>query len=159
MKASLQPKPMYCSREYYYPSRPCSLPSAMECPSETATCPSIAAKLQELLSQVMLDTSSPASVDTSPRRPTSAALGTPMTIRVEDLQGPERPVLAMPKLVATSQQVSLWVATPDDAIPISHYCLWPWCQKLPRQPVSLLPHNPRLILGQPKAPFLTKYSN
>ena len=30
----------------------------------------------------------------------------PWTIRAEDLLRPERPVLAMPKLVATSQQVS-----------------------------------------------------
>ena len=40
---------------------PSPLHSAMECPSEIATCPSMATKLQELLSWVMLDTSSPVS--------------------------------------------------------------------------------------------------
>ena len=44
---------------------PSSPHSAMECPSKTATCPSMATELQELLSQAMLDTSSPASVDTT----------------------------------------------------------------------------------------------
>ena len=40
---------------------PSPLHSAMECPSEIATWPSMATKLQELLSWVMLDTSSPVS--------------------------------------------------------------------------------------------------
>ena len=85
---------------------PSSPHSDTECPSETATHPSMATELQELLSQVKLDTSSPASGDTTLRRPTSVALGVPLTIRVEDPLGLERPVLAAPKPVATSQQAS-----------------------------------------------------
>ena len=100
------------------PSSPCL---AMECPSETANHTSMAAKLQELLSWAVLDNSSPASGNTTPRRPTSVALGAPLTIGAEDPLRLERPVLAMPKWVATSQQVSLWEATPHDTIPISHF--------------------------------------
>ena len=99
---------------------PSSLHSAMECPSKTSTHPSMADELQELLSQAVLDTSSPASEDSTPRRPGSLAQGAPLTIRVEEPLRPDRSVLATPKLMATSQQTSLQAATPNDAIPISH---------------------------------------
>ena len=85
------------------PSSPCL---ATQHPSVTANCTSLATELHELLSQVMLETSSPASGDTTPRKPTSIALSAPLTIGVEDPFGPDRPVLAALKLVATSQQVS-----------------------------------------------------
>ena len=71
---------------------PPSLHSTMECPSETATHPSMATELQELLSQVVLDTSSPASGDSTPRRPVSLAKDAPLTIRMEDPFRPDRPV-------------------------------------------------------------------
>ena len=80
----------------------------------------MATELQELLSQAVLDTSSPASGDSTPRRPISAAQGDPLTIGVEDPLRPYRPVLVTPKPMATSQQASLQAAMPHDAILISH---------------------------------------
>ena len=47
-------------------------------------------------------------------------LGTPMTTGAEEPLRLERPVLAAPRLVATSQQMSLLAVMPDDTIPISH---------------------------------------
>ena len=99
------------------PSSPC-LP--VECPSKGSNCTSMATELQELLSWMVLDTYSPASGDSTPRRPISAAQVAPSTIRVEDLLRPDRPVSATPELVATSQQASLQAARPDEAVPISH---------------------------------------
>ena len=68
------------------------------------------AEVQELLSCAVLDTSSQALGDSTPKRPTSAALGAPPSSRMEDSS----------KLVATFPQASLWVALPDDTVPISH---------------------------------------
>ena len=99
---------------------PSSPHSVIECPCEITKCTSMATELQELLSWAVLDTTGPVSRDTTLRRPTSAALGAPLTIRAEDQLRPERPVLATPKLVGISQQASMWAATPDDTVPISH---------------------------------------
>ena len=65
----------------------------------------------------------------------------------------------MPKPVATLQQMSLHTARPDEAVPINHLPSSPWHQKLPKWPVSLLPHNPGLILGWTQAPSTMKYFN
>ena len=70
---------------------------------------------------MVLDTSGPASWDSTPRRPISMAQVTLLNIREEDPLRPDRPDLAMPKPVATSQQASLQAARPDEAIPISHF--------------------------------------
>ena len=104
---------------------PFSPHSAVECPSTEANsaeanCTSMAAELQQLLLWMVLDTSGPASGDSSPRRPLSVAWVTTLTIRGEDLLRSDRPVLATHLLVTTSQQVSLWAATPNKAVPISH---------------------------------------
>ena len=61
--------------------------SAMKYPSSTATCPSMAARPHTLLSQAMLDTSSPASGGIPPRRPTSVVLSNTLTRRSEDHPG------------------------------------------------------------------------
>ena len=58
--------------------------------------------------------------DTTPRRPTSVALGTPPSIRGGDPCGPERPVLAVPKPVATSQLVSPQADMLDGTVSSSH---------------------------------------
>ena len=99
---------------------PSSPHSAMEYPSSTANCPSMAAELHELLSWVMLDTSSPASGGTPPRRTTSVALGDTLTSRVEDPLGSKGPVLAAPKPVATYQLVSPQADMLEDTVPSSH---------------------------------------
>ena len=93
---------------------------AADCPSKAANCTSLATKLQELLSQIVFDTCGPALGDSTPRRPISAAQVAPSTIGVKDLFRLDRPVLAMPKPVATSQQASPQAARADEAIPISH---------------------------------------
>ena len=90
------------------PSSPSHL--TMEHPPKTASYISMTAEIQELLSQAMLDTSSEASGDCTPKRPPSVALGTPASTRVED------PF----EHIATALQASLWVATPDDTMLISH---------------------------------------
>ena len=59
---------------------------------------------------VWLDTSSQGSGDSTPKRPTSVALGAPPSTRRDDSS----------KLVATFLQASRWVALPDDTMPISH---------------------------------------
>ena len=92
----------------------------VECPSKAGICTSMATKLQEFLSWMVLDTSVPASGDSTPRRPISAAQVVPLTIRVEDPPRPDRPILATAQLVDTSQQVSPQTARPDEAVPLSH---------------------------------------
>ena len=71
---------------------------------------SMTAEVQELLSCAMLDTSSQVLGDSTPKRPTSVALGTPPFARMEDFS----------RLVAPSPQASLQVVTPDATMPISH---------------------------------------
>ena len=138
---------------------PSSPHSATECPSEMANCTSMATELQELLSQTVLDTSAPASWDSTLRRPTSVAQGAPSNIRAEDPLRLDRPVLAMLKLMATSQQVSPQAVMPNDAVPISLSPSPTLVSETPRQPLSLPPCNLRLILGQTGAPSPTKYSD
>ena len=102
---------------------PSPLHSAMECPSETATSTSMAAKLQELLSQAMLDTSGSVPGNTTLRRSASVALDSPPSIGVEDPLSIARADSAMPKLMAPSSQVSQQAAMPNDTLntmPISH---------------------------------------
>ena len=59
------------------PSSPCL---AVKSPSEVANHTSMANELQELLSQTVLDISGPASGDSTPRRPISAAQVMPLII-------------------------------------------------------------------------------
>ena len=138
---------------------PSFLHSAMECPSEAATHPSMATKLQNLLSWVVLDTSSPASGDSTPRRLISAAWGAPLTLRVEDLFRPDRPDSATPMPKATPQQASPQGAMPNDAVLISHSPSPTLALENPE--VASIPTacNPRLILGQTWVPSLGKYSD
>ena len=99
---------------------PSSLHLAVESPSEMANHTSMAAELQELLSQMVLDTSGPASGDSTLRRLRSVTWVVPSTIGVDIPLWLDRPISAMPKLVATSQQVLPPAARPDKTIPISH---------------------------------------
>ena len=94
---------------------------SMECPSETATYTSMAAMLQELLARAVLNTSSLVPGHTTPKRSTSVTLGAPSLIGSEDPFSKERADSAAPEPMATSSQVSLWVATIDNTIPISHF--------------------------------------
>ena len=91
-------------------STPCS-PShlTMEHPPKTDSHISMTAEVQELLSHDMLDTSSQALGDSTPKRLTSVALGAPPSARMEDSSKP----------VAPSPWASPWAATPDDTMPIS----------------------------------------
>ena len=111
--------------------------SATECPSSTGTHPSMATKLHEFLSWAMLDTSSQASWGTTPGRPTSVALGNAPTSRVEDLPELKRPVLAIPKPVATFQLASPQADMLDDTVPSS--CLQLFV------PLILLPETPEVV--------------
>ena len=65
--------------------------------------------VQELLSCAVLDTSIQVLGSSTPKSPTSMALGGPPSARAEDSSKP----------VATSSPVSPWVATPDDTEPIN----------------------------------------
>ena len=114
----------------------------------------MATKLQELLSGAMLDTSGPPSRDTTLRRPTSVAPGAPLTIGAEKLLGLERPVSAIPKLVATPQQAPPQSAMPDDTIPISHLPSPILASETP-EVVSV----PTALQFQTQVPPLTKYSD
>ena len=106
------------------PCRASTLPSsphsAMECPRVTATHTRMAAKLQELLSRAVLNTSSPVPGHNTSKRSTSVTLGAPLLIGSEDPLGKERADSATPEMMATSLQASPWVTTIDDTIPISH---------------------------------------
>ena len=102
------------------PSSPSHL--TMEHPLKTDSHISMTAEVQELLSHAELDTSSQALGDSTPERPTSAALGAPPSARMEDSSKP----------VATFPQASPWVALPDDAVPISH-----------SSPTTPMPETPR----------------
>ena len=86
---------------------PSSTHSATECSSETATHTSMAAELQDLLSKVVLNTSSPASGHSTPRRSASVVLGAPPLIGAGDLLALERADSAAPEPMATSSQASL----------------------------------------------------
>ena len=75
----------------------------MEHPPNAETHISMTAEVQELLSCAVLDTSSQASGSSTPKRLVPVPLGAPFSSRVEDAS----------KLVATSSQVLVRVATPD----------------------------------------------
>ena len=120
------PQAMPSDKMPFFPG-PCKVSTAPsssclagESPNEEANCIGMATKLRELLSLMVLDTSGPASGDSTPRRPTSVAWVTPSTIRQKDLLRPDQPDLALPKLVTISQQVLPQVARPDVTIPVSH---------------------------------------
>ena len=81
----------------------------MEHPTKTDSHISMTTEVQELLSWAMLDTSSQASGDSTPKRPTSVTLWAAPSTRVEDSSKP----------VATSLQASQQAAMPDDTMPIS----------------------------------------
>ena len=137
-----------------------SLHSATECPSATANCNSMATELQELFSQMVLDTSIPASGDTTPRRPTSVALGTPPSLGAEDPHVSWRgqfwlhPSWWLPPSRHHCEQTCLMIPSQASICPLQ-----PWCWKLPRWPVSLPPCHPRHLLGLTWAPSLTKCSD
>ena len=87
--------------------------------STSPTCPVMALPLKaesqvsmtmevtELLSWAVLDTSSQALGSSTPKRPVSAALGAPSSLRAEDSAN----------LVDTSSQVSPWADAPEDVEP------------------------------------------
>ena len=79
----------------------------MEHPPKAESHISMTAEVQELLSCAVLDTSSQESGGSTPKSPTSTALGAPPSPRAEDSS----------KLVATSSQALPWAATPDDTEP------------------------------------------
>ena len=69
---------------------------------------SMTTEVSDLLSPAALDTSSQALGSSTPKQPVSAALGAPLSPRLEDTSKP----------VDISSQISLWVVMPDDAEPI-----------------------------------------
>ena len=83
------------------PCKASMLPSsphpAVKSPSKAVNCTSMATEFQELLSQTLLDTSGPASEDTTLRRPISVAQVMPWTIGEED-------PLRLPADITTSSQ-------------------------------------------------------
>ena len=119
-----------------------------ECPSDVANCTSMAAEFQELLSQMVLDTSGPASGDRTLRRQISAVWVSPLTIREEDLFRLDRSVSAMSTPMVTSQQALVQTARLDEAIPISHLPSLTLVSETPKVASVLPPCNPGLILGQ-----------
>ena len=138
---------------------PSSIPLVADSPNEAANHTSMAAELQGLLSQMVLDTSGPALGDSTMRRPISAAWVTPSTIREEDPLRPDRPDSALPKPVATSLQVLPQAARPEEAVPISH---------LPSSTLTLEIHmatsvpaatQPGAHPGQIQAPSPMRYFN
>ena len=103
---------------YYMPKAPAphrtstlSSPThlAMEYLPKTYSHICMTSEVQELLSWAMLDTSTQALGDSTPERLMSAALGASPSARTEDSSMP----------VATSSQLSLRLAMPEDAVPIS----------------------------------------
>ena len=80
----------------------------MECHPKADSHISMTSEVWELLSHTILDTSSQALGGSTPKRPTSLALGISSPTRAEDSSKP----------VATSSQASLWAAMPDNTKPI-----------------------------------------
>ena len=95
---------------------PSSPHSAMEHPSGTTTSTSMVAELHEILSWAMLSSSGSVPGHTTLRRPTSAAPGTPPSIRAKDSLGLERTDSVMLEPIATSSQASLQGSAHDDNI-------------------------------------------
>ena len=137
---------------------PSSLHSTMEHPSGTTTTTSMAAELQELLPQAMLDTFSSVPGHTILRRPTSAAMGAPPSIGAKDSLSPGEDRLShaqtnnhlLPGITADVH--ACWYCQHH---PLAVCLLQPLCQKLMRQSMSPPLRSLRLLLAHCQA----KYSN
>ena len=120
----------------------------MKHPPKTDHHISMTTEVQELLSCATPDTSGQASGDSTPKRPTSAALGTPPSTRTEDSSKLAAPLLrhqhGQPCLLTPCQLVT--------------FLLWPWHQKLSRWPVSILYHHPRHPPGMTLVSSPLRYS-